>query len=52
LDEAGFEPTDDEVREITRRVKDHGAEKNRVTKSDVERFAREIGVTRHEEVRA
>ncbi|WP_336345181.1 LeuA family protein [Halalkalicoccus ordinarius] len=51
LDEAGFSPTDDEVKEITRRVKDHGAEKNRVTRSDVKRFAREIGVS-HEEVRA
>ncbi|MFC6906361.1 2-isopropylmalate synthase [Halalkalicoccus tibetensis] len=52
LTEAGFDPTDGEVREITRRVKDYGAEKNRVTRSDVERFAREIGVSREEEVRA
>jgi 2-isopropylmalate synthase len=52
LTEAGFDPTESEVREITRRVKDYGAEKNRVTRSDVERFAREIDVARHEEVRA
>ncbi|WP_174264861.1 LeuA family protein [Halalkalicoccus jeotgali] len=52
LTEAGFDPTESEVREITRRVKDYGAEKNRVTRSDVERFAREIDVSRYEEVRA
>lgn len=52
LTESGFDPTDGEVREITRRVKDYGAEKNRVTRSDVERFAREIDVARYEEVRA
>ncbi|MFC4552485.1 MULTISPECIES: LeuA family protein [Halorussus] len=48
LDERGFSPTDDEVREVTRRVKDHGAEKNRVTVADLERFAREVGVSRKE----
>ena len=56
LTEAGFTPTDEEVREITRRVKDRGAEKNRVTKADVERFAHEIDVDHrdrdHEEVSA
>ncbi|RJT05339.1 LeuA family protein, partial [Halococcus sp. IIIV-5B] len=31
LVEAGYSPTDDEVRECTRRVKDFGAEKERVT---------------------
>ena len=51
LVEAGYEPTDAEVREVTRRVKDYGAEKNRVTAEDVERFAREVGVG-SEEVRA
>jgi 2-isopropylmalate synthase len=50
LEEAGFDPTDAEVREITRRVKDHGAEKRRVTVTELERFAREVGVDR--EVRA
>ncbi|MFB6105369.1 MAG: LeuA family protein [Halobacteriaceae archaeon] len=51
LRDAGFEPTENEVREVTRRVKDHGAAKNRVTMADLERFAREVGVER-EEVRA
>ena len=44
LCEAGFQPTDDEVRECTRRVKDFGAEKERVTMSVLERFAREVGI--------
>ncbi|MFB6120373.1 MAG: LeuA family protein [Halobacteriaceae archaeon] len=49
LIDAGFDPTPEEVREVTRRVKDYGAEKNRVTMSDLERFARETGI---EEVQA
>ncbi|UPW02349.1 2-isopropylmalate synthase [Halorussus gelatinilyticus] len=53
LEDRGFEPTDREVREVTRRVKDYGAEKNRVTAADLERFAREVGVAEEErEVRA
>ncbi|EMA42355.1 pyruvate carboxyltransferase [Halococcus morrhuae DSM 1307] len=44
LHEAGFDPTDDEVRECTRRVKEFGAEKERVTMSVLERFAREVGI--------
>lgn len=44
LTEAGYSPTDAEVRECTRRVKDFGAEKERVTMSVLERFAREVGV--------
>jgi len=44
LIDAGFDPTPEEVREVTRRVKDYGAEKNRVTMSDLERFARETGI--------
>ncbi|WP_205410982.1 LeuA family protein [Halorussus rarus] len=53
LEDNGFAPTDAEVREVTRRVKDYGAEKNRVTVADLERFAREADVTREEsEVRA
>ncbi|MXR41638.1 2-isopropylmalate synthase [Halobaculum sp. WSA2] len=43
LTDAGFDPTESEVRAITRRVKDAGAE-GRVTMSDVRRFAREEGV--------
>jgi 2-isopropylmalate synthase len=52
LVEAGYEPTDDEVREVTRRVKDFGAEKQRVTVDELEKFAREVGVEQREEVRA
>jgi 2-isopropylmalate synthase len=44
LREAGFSPTDDEVRECTRRVKDFGAEKERITMAVLERFAREVGI--------
>ncbi|WP_142985913.1 homocitrate synthase/isopropylmalate synthase family protein [Halorubrum cibi] len=51
LTEAGFDPTDGEVREITKRVKEYGAGKRQVTAGDVERFAREAGVEREEEVR-
>jgi 2-isopropylmalate synthase len=52
LREAGYDPTSEEVREVTRRVKEFGAEKNRVTMSDLERFAEEVGVVESEEVRA
>ncbi|WP_458206742.1 LeuA family protein [Haladaptatus sp. NG-SE-30] len=52
LRQAGFDPTDNEVRQITRRVKDRGAEKERVTVSDVRRFARELGVDSQEEATA
>jgi 2-isopropylmalate synthase len=52
LEDAGYTPTDSEVRTVTRRVKDFGAEKQRVTMSELERFAREVGIERHEEVRA
>ncbi len=52
LEDAGYRPTDAEVTQVTRRVKDFGAEKRRVTVSELERFAREIGVDRKEEVRA
>ena len=50
LVDAGFNPTDEEVREVTRRVKDYGAEKQRVTMDVLEKFAREVGV-KEEEVR-
>ena len=49
LVEAGYSPTDDEVRECTRRVKDFGAEKERVTMSVLERFAREVGIDHESE---
>ncbi|WP_256392315.1 LeuA family protein [Natronoarchaeum rubrum] len=51
LEDAGFEPTDEEVRAVTRRVKDYGAEKKQVTMETLEQFAREEGVTRTEEVK-
>jgi len=51
LVEAGFDPTESEVRDITKRVKEYGAGKRQVTAGDVERFARETGVDREEEVR-
>ncbi|MDG5776062.1 2-isopropylmalate synthase [Haloarculaceae archaeon H-GB2-1] len=52
LIEAGFVPTDDEVREVTRRVKDYGAEKQRVTMSILTEFAEDVGIDEREEVRA
>ncbi len=50
LVEAGYEPTDEDVRTVTRRVKDHGAAKERVTEETFERFAREADVRRPERV--
>jgi 2-isopropylmalate synthase len=44
LVEAGYDPTDEEVRTVTRRVKDYGAEDRRVTREDLDRFARDVGV--------
>jgi len=52
LRDAGFDPTEEEVRAVTRRVKDRGVEDERVTMGDVEQFARDAGVAREEEVRA
>ena len=52
LVDAGFDPTEEEVREVTRRVKDFGAEAQRVTVDELEKFAREVGVEQREEVRA
>ncbi len=52
LEEAGFAPDDDEVRAVTRRVKDYGAAKNVVTREKLVEFAREAGLERErEEVR-
>ena len=51
LQEEGFEPTDREVREVTRRVKDYGAAKNQVTIADLRRFAKDIGIPQVEEVK-
>ncbi|WP_425498522.1 LeuA family protein [Haloprofundus halobius] len=52
LEDAGYSPTDAEVRKITRRVKDYGADGGRVTMSVLEQFARDAGVEEPEEVRA
>jgi len=46
MEDAGFAPTDEEVRAITRRVKERGAEKEQVTVEDLVRFANEEGVAR------
>ena len=54
LVDAGYDPTDEEVRDVTRRVKDYGAQKNRVTRAKLVEFATEVGVTEateREEVR-
>lgn len=45
LEDAGFRPTTEEVSEITRRVKDTGAAKERVTAETLREFAHEMGVT-------
>jgi 2-isopropylmalate synthase len=56
LADAGYDPTETEVREVTRRVKEYGAADNRVTMDVLEEFAQEVGVDRRvdeeEEVRA
>ncbi|MFB6267500.1 MAG: LeuA family protein [Halodesulfurarchaeum sp.] len=55
LEEAGYAPTDEEVRAITRRVKEHAAEKRTVGPEELHRFAADEGVERVEaptEVRA
>ncbi len=46
LVDAGFDPTESEVREVTRLVKDYGAAKNRVTVDDLKRFAKDVGIRR------
>ncbi len=52
LHEEGFDPTDEQVRAVTRKVKDFGAEKQQVTDDVLIRFAREVGVKEQSEVRA
>ncbi|MDY6818844.1 MAG: 2-isopropylmalate synthase [Halobacteriales archaeon] len=49
LEELGYEPTEDQVREVTRQVKEYGAEKNRVTLEALEEFAAEAGVEQADE---
>lgn len=48
LEEAGFAPTEEELRQVTRRVKDYGADKNRVTKDKLIEFAKDVGVSAEE----
>jgi 2-isopropylmalate synthase len=48
LEEDGFRPTTEEVREITRRVKDRGAAKERITVETLREFARDVDVTREQ----
>jgi 2-isopropylmalate synthase len=55
LVDAGYTPTDDQVREVTRRVKDAGAEGERVTEEWLRRVASDVGVdgtAEHEQVNA
>ena len=50
LEDAGFSPTESEVREVTRQVKDYGAKKEKVTFERLKEIARDVGI-RREEVR-
>jgi 2-isopropylmalate synthase len=50
LEEIGFAPTDEEVRAVTRKVKERGVSGD-ISVSDLKRFAHEAGVSQHEEVR-
>jgi len=53
LQEAGFDPTETEVRAVTRKVKGHASGERVVTEADLRAFAGEVGVERAgEEVRA
>jgi 2-isopropylmalate synthase len=49
LREAGYDPTDEQVRAVTRKVKDTGAAKERVTDERVREFAESVGVERSRE---
>ncbi len=49
LVEMGFDPTDDEVETVTRRVKDYGATTGRVTRETLDQYASEHGVARQTE---
>ena len=55
LSDAGYDPTPEEVREVTRQVKEYAADKQQVTIEDLHRFAAAVGVdraTESSEVRA
>jgi len=47
--EAGYAPTDDQVIEVTKRLKEYAAEEGRVTMSDLREFAQDAGVERERE---
>jgi len=46
LSDAGYDPTPEEVREVTRQVKEYAADKQQVTIEDLHRFAAAVGVDR------
>jgi 2-isopropylmalate synthase len=46
LREIGYDPTDEQVRAVTRKVKDTGANKERITDERFEQFAESVGVDR------
>jgi len=46
LTEAGYDPTEEEIREVTRRVKEYAAETGTITMEDLHRFAASVGVDR------
>ncbi|PSP72820.1 2-isopropylmalate synthase [Halobacteriales archaeon QS_3_64_16] len=46
--EAGFQPSDEEVKKVTRRVKDFGAESGRITAEVLLEFARDADIPREE----
>ena len=48
LQELDYEPSDSEVRAVTKLVKEFGAEKEQVTDSVITRFAEEVGVSEAE----
>jgi len=53
LEDAGYDPTDEEVREVTKRVKAHAGDDEVVTDAVLRAFAGEVGVDRlTEEVKA
>ena len=49
LQETRFDPTDDEVAEVTRRVKERATEAERVTESHLIEFAEAVGISRRRE---
>ncbi|MFB6109737.1 MAG: LeuA family protein [Halodesulfurarchaeum sp.] len=52
LEEAGYAPTEEEVREVTERVKNRAAEKHTITVEDLHRIAAAVGVDRADSTEA